>query len=715
MIEKKKREPFSWRRFLVIGLFLMGIPIIWLGAQAPQRVEVLSHLVREGLDRWHYTGKKIDPQVGRDVIEEYIQFLDFGKRYLFADDVDKIIALGHELAASLQSGKLAFVDRAVDLVQKRMDDIWRYAESLLREPQPLECKEVLELDPEKRDYFKSDEEMRTYWRQYIRQRILMRMYDFWLEETENRKNPEGNQKKIDLAGLERKAREDVHKVLGTYFKRVREIQNEDRLGRFFNALLTVFDPHSSYFAPRDEEEFNIEMSGSFEGIGALLGEKDDYIQIMQIIVGGPSWRDQRLEVGDKILKVGQGKEEPVDVAGIRVTDAVKMIRGKKGTWISLIVKKPDGRIEKIDLQRDIVVVEESFAKAAVFSDPQYRNNFGYIYLPSFYNDFSGKTKRNAADDIRKAVNDLRSANISGLILDLRGNGGGSLDDAIRISGLFIDKGPVLQVKDREQGVKVYTDPEPGSIYDGPMIVMIDAVSASASEIVAAALQDYRRAVVIGGQQSFGKGTVQVMLDLDDFIRTNDSGIKPLGAIKMTVQTFYRVSGDTNQFKGVVPDIVLPASNDHLKIGERYYDYPIKPQVIKPALYKPLVREYDLDEIRRLSRERVERSQYFEQIRQYIDILEKREKNSVVSLDWQTFLSDREEERKMIDGFKIPDQQVRFSVNAVGMIAAGDGDRLARDRKSSFDNWLKDLRGDAYIEEALQVLGDILPMEKLSRN
>lgn len=710
MNEKRIRLFISWRFCLVVALFLLGIPIIWLGAQAPSRVEVLSHLVREGLDRWHYSGKKIDSQLSRNVMEEYIQFLDFGKRYLYTEDVERISALGGELARALQSGKLEFVNQAVDLVQKRMDEVWRYIDPLMATPQSLESDESLEMDPEKRTFFKNEEEMRLYWSRYIRQRILLRMYDFWLEEKEKDKDPQKKQPKIDLAGLERKAREDVRNVLGTYFRRVREIQDEDRLGRFFNALLTVFDPHSSYFAPRDEEDFNIEMSGSFEGIGALLGEKEDYIQIMQIIVGGPSWRDQRLEVGDKILKVGQGKEEPVDVAGIRVTDAVKLIRGKKGTWITLIVRKPDGRIEKIELQRDIVVVEESFAKAALFSDPLNQNRFGYIYLPSFYNDFSGKTQRNAADDVRKAVKDLESAGMSGLVLDLRGNGGGSLDDAIRISGLFIDQGPVLQVKDREQGVKVYTDPEPGNIYDGPLIVMIDAVSASASEIVAAALQDYRRALVIGGRQSFGKGTVQVMLDLDGFVETNHSAIKPLGAVKLTVQTFYRVSGDTNQFKGVVPDIVLPASNDYLKVGERYYDYPIKPQVIESARYEPIRRTFDPEEIRRMSEKRVAASKYFDQIRRYIDILEKRELNSVVSLDWATFLADQETERKVIESFEIPDQQVRYSVNAVGLSPAGDGDRLARDRKASIDSWIKELRRDAYIEESLLVLNDILSME-----
>ena len=240
-----------------------------------------------------------------------------------------------------------------------------------------------------------------------------------------------------------------------------------------------------------------------------------------------------------------------------------------------------------------------------------------------------------------------------------------------------------------------------------MIVLIDAVSASASEIVAAALQDYRRAIVIGGKQTFGKGTVQIMLDLDEFLRDNLEKIKPLGALKMTVQTFYRVNGDTNQFKGVIPDIILPASNDYLKVGERYYDYPIKPQVIDPALYAPLKRGFDLDRIKALSRERTASSHYFQQINGYIEILKKRQQNSTVSLEWSAFFANQENERSMIDRFKIPDQEVRFSIAAMDTVSQADGDRLARERKISLDNWIKDLRGDAYVEEAMLVLRDIL--------
>lgn len=707
MIMKQNYIRLYWKRYALIAMGLILIPMIWLGAQVPQRTEILSHLVREGLSRWHYSGKQIDALTSRNAINEYIRFLDFGKRYLLSDDVALIQKMGQNLAGLLQSGDLSFVDSAAALVQKRMDEVWAFIDPLLKERQNLDQKDVFQFDSDKREYFTSVEEMQNYWRQFVRYRILLRMYEFWLEE-HNGQAPKGSlPDQSDLLRLEEKSRKEVHKLFASYFKRIRDIQDEDRLGRFFNALLSVFDPHTAYFAPRDQEDFNIEMSGSFEGIGALLGERDDYVQVMQIIVGGPSWRDQRLEVGDKILKVGQGEEEPVDVAGIRVTDAVKLIRGKKGTKVVLIVKKPDGRVEKIDLLRDIVVVEETFARAALFSVKGEAAPMGYIYLPGFYNDFSGKTKRNAADDVRQAVLQLKNAGMSGLVLDLRGNGGGSLDDAIRISGLFIDQGPVLQVKNRQQGVKVYTDPEAGSIYDGPMIVLIDAVSASASEIVAAALQDYRRAIVIGGKQTFGKGTVQIMLDLDEFLRDNLEKIKPLGALKMTVQTFYRVNGDTNQFKGVIPDIILPASNDYLKVGERYYDYPIKPQVIDPALYAPLKRGFDLDRIKALSRERTASSHYFQQINGYIEILKKRQQNSTVSLEWSAFFANQENERSMIDRFKIPDQEVRFSIAAMDTVSQADGDRLARERKISLDNWIKDLRGDAYVEEAMLVLRDIL--------
>ncbi|HML83892.1 MAG TPA: carboxy terminal-processing peptidase, partial [Bacteroidales bacterium] len=380
------------------------------------------------------------------------------------------------------------------------------------------------------------------------------------------------------------------------------MERSDRMADYINAIMAVLDPHTNYFPPKDKEDFDITFSGQLEGIGATLTQKDGYITVAAIVPGSPSWKQGDLAVDDKILKVAQGDGEPVDVVDMRLDKAVRLVRGKKGTKVTLTVRKVDGTEKQIPITRDIVVIEETYAKSAIITDSITGSRMGYIYLPSFYANFENPNGRSSAGDVTKEVTRLKKENVDGIILDLRNDGGGSLQDAIEIAGLFIDQGPVVQVKGRGTRAQAFGDPAPGVLWEGPLAIMINPFSASASEILAAAMQDHKRAVIIGST-SFGKGTVQRFLELDDIARGFDD-VKPLGAIKMTIQKFYRINGGATQLKGVTPDVLLPDQYAYMDVGERDLDNPMPWTEIAGTPFTPVNSEALFKQLAQTSKTRI---------------------------------------------------------------------------------------------------------------
>ena len=368
-----------------------------------------------------------------------------------------------------------------------------------------------------------------------------------------------------------------------YFSFVKDLDREDWFSIYLNVIAERFDPHTSYFAPEEKEKFDVSMSGKFFGIGARLQKKNDYVEITELISGGPAWRNKELEAGDLILKVAQGNGQPVDIGGMKLDEVVKKIKGPKGTEVRLTVKKVDGSVKVIKIVREEVEIEETYAKSSVVNKDG--NLFGVIYLPKFYIDFENKDSRDAAKDVALEVDRLKKQGVQGIALDLRDNGGGSLKTVIDIAGLFIEKGPVVQVKSAGKSKEVLSDTDSKIQWDGPLVIMINNFSASASEILAAAIQDYNRGIIIGSTQSYGKGTVQNVIDLNQFVRNNSMG--DLGAFKMTTQKFYRINGGSTQLKGVSSDDVMPDKYSYIKIGERDADNAMPWDKIDPAPYNPL--------------------------------------------------------------------------------------------------------------------------------
>ena len=595
---------------------------------------------------------------------------------------------------------------ATQTAVNRIKKVLKLVKLYTNKPFDLQNDEKIILDPDKRDFLITEKALSEYWRKLLKYNTLNRYVNYVIS------------KKVKKRGLidksiEKKAREEVRKSYIYRLNRMLKTFSKDGLFLFLNSLTQVFDPHTSYFPPKQLQDFAIEMTGKLEGIGALLGESQGFIKVVRIIPGGPSWKQKKLMAGDIILSVAQKNQEAVDITGMRITDAVKLIRGKKGTLVTLSVKKPDGRIFSIPIVRDVVTVEETFAKSVIISESESGRKFGYILLPGFYNDFRNKDGRKSSEDVKREIIKLKKSNISGLILDLRNNSGGALRDAVKLAGLFIKEGPIVQTKSKYAGKRVLNDPDKNILFSKPLIVLVNTLSASASEIVAAALQDYKRAVIVGGKHSFGKGTVQMMIDLNRFVKDRKIRSTPLGALKITIQKFYRITGESNQYTGVVPDIILPARIDHLEIGEKYYDHPLKPDRISPIKFMKWGSIADLNELRKRSMSRVKTDPSFKIIGQYISKIKERDKDDTISLNFKTALLKREKLNKEMEKIN-KKMNVLLNYNLVSTISGEifKSEKLKKITIANEKEWFKRIEQDPYIKESLSIMKDILKTGKV---
>lgn len=690
-----RQRVFGWISLLLMSGFVF--------ADAVPRQILLSRIFYQSLQQWHYAGVKVDDDFSRNGFQHYFRALDPNRQFFTAGDLARFQPFLHRLDDHLAQGDFELLSLAAQKLRERIRMIHEFLPRLVQEPFDFSRSEEVELDGEKRDWASDRMELREYWRQLLKHQTLIR----FLGRPEERKKDAAA-----VTGLLAETQAESLKAYMDMLERMLKSSPEDDLARYLNAILGVSDPHTSYFPPKEREDFEIEMTGKLEGIGALLGEAEGYVEIVSLVPGGPSWRQKQLEPRDRILKVGQGRSGPLeDIVGMRVEDAVKLIRGPKGSVVRLVVRKADERIEEIVIERDVVVIEETFARSAVIRAETADSRMGYIYLPRFYNDFQDESGRNSTRDVRREIEKLKRQGVSGILLDLRGNTGGALTDAVRIAGLFIEKGPVVQVRDRIRGTQVLNDPDKDIVYTGPLVVMIDRVSASASEIVAAAMQDYNRALVVGGAHSFGKGTVQQMIDLDRLVPEQAEKLSSsLGALKLTVQKFYRVNGESNQFTGVRPDIYIPNSWSHLEIGEQYLPFALNGDRVK-ALEFPLYAAItpDLREgLRDRSRERIAADPYFIELAEYIRLARGNRENTRVTLNLERARSQRAELRRCLEELRERREKGSGLVFPEQLNAGESGEeRLTREYRDRHRDWLKNLGQDHVLKEGVRILEDLI--------
>ena len=653
-------------------------------------------LVHDALAGVHYQPKPIDDAFSQEVMDFFLESLDAEKRFLQQSDMDQMRAYQNQLDDALKNADLTFFNLSQTIWQKRFAQSQELYQEILAQPLDFASNRSFETDAEKRGYAADDAGMRAYWTDYLTYRVLMRLYDRSLAADS------AGQAKFTLgdpgfAEEEKKAREKEMEIHDEWFSSMSDMERSDWFGLYMNAYTGVLDPHTQYFPPRQQENFEIEMTGQLEGIGASLQQDGEFTTVASIVTGSACWRQGELEVGDKIIKVAQGSAEPEDIVGMSTNKVVTKVRGKKGTEVRLTVRKKDGTEKVIPIIRDIVEIEATFARSARLGVD---GKTGYIRLPKFYVDFYDDNNRNCADDVKKEIEILKAQGVERLIFDLRGNGGGSLPAAVDIAGLFFDKGPVVQVKTSGQRVRSYDDRAGGAVWDGPLLVMVNEGTASASEIVAAALQDYDKAIIVGTRQTFGKGTVQNMLDLDRAAGPF-YGDKPLGALKLTIQKYYRITGGTTQLQGVESDVVLPHPYQEIPYGERELDYPLAVDYVEPAVqFEPKEPKPYL----KTAQKRIAENPEFARISEYALWLKSQQDQTLVPLHYTAYFAREEAAETEAEAFD--DLLKSTEVLPIAYAFPGQESTLDSGKVTEYTRWFKGLSTDMYLGEAYRIVGEM---------
>jgi carboxyl-terminal processing protease len=659
---------------------------------------VLLKVLIQSLEQAHYQPKAIDDDFSKAVFEQYLKKVDVYKLFYTQEDIKKLEAYQSLIDDEINRGTFQFLDLSYEIISNRIGEVQNYYLMALDKPFDYTEKEKIEFDFDKIGYPKDEDALKERWRKFTKYYTLQRLHDLDLA------NEDADQEEAkSFEELENEAREKVKKNFDNWFRRLKQLEKRDRFSDYLNAITSVYDPHTNYYAPKAKEDFDIEFSGRLEGIGARLSEKDGFITVAEIVTGSASWRQGDLEAEDKILKVAQENEDPVDIVGMRIDDAVQLIRGKKGTKVVLTVRKPDGLIKEIAIIRDVVIFEHTYAKSAIIENG---HKTGYIKLPSFYADFSESGEgRRCAVDVKKEIIKLKGEGIKSLILDLRNNGGGSLADVVEMAGLFIETGPVVQVKGRDAAPTVLKDEDPSIYYEGPLVILVNQFSASASEIMAAAMQDYGRAVIIGsGGHTFGKGTVQRIIDIDNLlVNKNLESKKPFGSVMLTMQKFYRIDGTTNQLKGVIPDIALPNQYSKVDYGEKDLDFPIEWDEITPARYeKSDLTAEQLDQLRNIVLDGVSQNPKFALINENAKNLKVQRDKTSYTLNYKEYKKEREELKEKRETLKLLNEEIEglkvYSPEVDQSEEQQDSVKMDRAKRMH-----ESLKKDIYVEEAIKVL------------
>lgn len=698
---------FSFLGIAGIVFFLNRLVPFSGGEPNPQKEAKLVQAILYGLNRYHFQPKEVDDKFSRQVYNLYLESIDGGKRFFTQSDIAQLKPFELELDDQAKAGTYEFFNKSVELQEQALTKTQAWYREILAKPLDFSKDESFETDGKKLSWAKDDDELRNRWEKWMKYEVLSRIND----ELNNQEKPEFKAEKKTFEAIESEVR---GKVLDIYDKWYKRLQKTDRLRRmeiYLNSIINVFDPHSGYFSPKEKADFDFKMSGKLEGIGARLQSDGEKTSVTEIVPGGPAWKQGELQPKDVVLKVAQGDDEPVDVMGWDIDDVVSKIRGPKGTTVKLTIQKPDGATKIISIVRDVVIMEETLAKSLLLNTDDTQDKIGYIYLPKFYADFTPQGATSCAEDVAKEVEKLRRENVKGIILDLRNNGGGSLRDVVRMSGLFIEEGPIVQVKSRGHQPDINADSDRRVQYNGPLIVMVNGFSASASEILAAAMQDYGRAVIIGSTGTYGKGTVQRFWDLD--LTTNDENLKPLGEMKLTIQKFYRITGKTTQLDGVKPDIVLPDSYNYVDLGERENDYPLDANTIEPVAFNQnAYRIADLNKLIGSSEARVKADATFRKIEENAQRLKRQKDMSKYPLQLEAYRKwDKklEEEADQFDNMLQPIEKFQINNLAADMSQIqSDTSRMARN-----DSWIKERKKDIQLYEALRVMQDMIRIDALA--
>jgi carboxyl-terminal processing protease len=690
------------KKYLIVCLPIVFVIFgFYLKKEQPGN-DILLKVIIENLNRYHFSPNNINDSFSNKAFDQYIKYMDQGKRFLTQEDVTKMEPYRYKIDDEIQNGSYELLHLSIELINEAVDNTEAYFEEILEKPFDFALDEEVDFSDEI-PYSKNQDELKERWKKLLKYNTLTRIYSDLEIQEKAQENNDTSVTILSFEELEEKARKSTYTSYEQWFKRLRKLEYKDRLNAYVNAIMSIYDPHTNYYPPADKENFDIQMSGKLEGIGAQLQEKDGYIKITNVIPGGPASLQGELQENDVILKVAQEGEEPVDIVDWRIDEAVKLIRGKKGTKVTLTVKKMNGSIQNITITRDVVILDETYAKSLVITNNK-KKSAGYINLPSFYADFNDpKNGRFSWIDVKAEIEKLKSEKVDGLIIDLRNNGGGSLDDVIKMVGMFVKPGPVVQVKEANRPAMALPHNFNTIEWDGPLVILVNEFSASASEIMAAALQDYNRAIVIGSKQTHGKGTVQRFFGLNATLR--DKTIPNLGSIKLTTQKFYRINGDATQLKGVTPDVIIPDAYMYFETGEKEHDFPIAWDQISPAAFEPAPANSRVpSNVVANSKKRVSANETFAKIEQNARRLKTRNEQKTYPLNLEKYKAQQAKEKELQKKFKNLYEDIA-DFEATNPKVDLKYLKKEESRKKRNEDWIKNVKKDPYVYEGLLTILD----------
>ena len=682
--------------------------------------------VMKFMDQVHYNPKMINDELSVVIFDKYIEALDSRKRFLTQEEVDELAQFRDKIDDQIKIKTFEMFEMSNELIEKGIQRGQRIYASIDVSALDLTSNDKVNLDYENRERPKNEKALKKYWEQLITYDIISKVetkIDKQVQKLQammlvppavdtaavnSEKEPYVEKKRNELIA---EAIEDHTKNYKKWFKRLNKQRRSDRFEQYLNAVTHQSDPHTTYFNPKKRDDFNINMGGKLEGIGARLQAEDDFIKIVSIVPGGPIWETKKAEADDLIIAIQQeGEDEVLNLYGMRLDDVVSKIRGKKGTVITLTIRKKDGSEIVLAIERDEVITEETLAKSLIIDKVGSIDNIGYIKLPKFYSSFEKKGGNSCAKDVASEIEKLKTVNVNGIILDLRNNTGGSLNDVVEMSGLFIKEGPIVQVKPRTRDAYVHRDKNPDVLYDGPLMILVNKYSASASEIIAAAMQDYKRAVIVGSTSTYGKGTVQRFYDLDRAFKGAED-YKPLGSLKMTTQKFFRVNGGSTQLIGVTPDIVLPDNYQYMDVGEKEYDHAMKWTEIDPVEYSQDVALLDhIDEVAATSKKRVDKNDKFTKVLANAERIKKYRDNSTYSLNIDQFIKEMDQREEDSEQYKDLYDTDIASLKISNLKVDMDNINFDESKQARNQDWLDGMKKDFYLEEALSIMKDMIRLE-----
>ena len=698
--------------FITLFVSLTFIFISWKYHEVkfddPNKDKLLIELLKYVLEKGHYQSQDINDQLSIKVFNSYLEMIDPQKKYFLNSDFKEFKKFEKLIDDQWLSYDLTFFNLTHNRLVQRINEVELFLPSLFKKTFEFDSDEKINVDFENLSFPKNDKERKERWRKQLKFSMLD-LYDIKILDQKKLIESNSDYVKKSNSDLLNESLEIVNDNINDIFDLMNDLERKDWFSNYVNSFVTQYDPHTVYFKPEDKDRFDVNISGRFDGIGARLQKRDGGIEIVQIILGGPLWKDKKIEAGDEIIKVGEPGKDPVNVIGMRIDDAIKLIKGPKGTVVELTVRrKVDNEIKTFPITRDEVVLEESYAKSTLIEKDN--KTYGLITLPKFYVDFNDYKEINCASDVKKEIINLKKEGIEGLVLDLRNNGGGALQTVVDMTGLFIETGPIVQVKSIGNRKKVLYDKDPSVFWDGPLVILVNQMSASASEIMAAALQDYERAVVIGSDNTFGKGTVQNVLDLNRFLSNSDFD---LGALKITTEKFYRINGGSVQLKGVESDIVTPNTYSHIEIGEADEKNPLKWDQIDKAQFRKWDGYYNLESVINDSKLRISKNELFSLIDQNAKWFSERRKNKSYSLNYNTFKNDQKNNKlklKKFDRIKDYNNNLNFNLLSDQSSKIKDTEEYKENRK----RWHNSLKSDIYINESINVLLN-LKTKKIENN